>query len=389
MEPLISIHEADTRIQKTCTTLGLEWITLDQAIGRVLAEPLIADRPLPPYRRAMMDGIAFALDQIELGLPLKIAGLHAAGNPPPRSLKANEAWEIMTGAAVPDDCDTIVPYEDLAEAFTLTEKPQLNQFIHDCGHDALAGDLLVGAGTRIGPAEIAIAASIGKSTIEVFRRPNISIITTGDEAVEVDATPENWQIRRSNGPMLEAALTCMGLPPISVFHILDDPASATEVIQRVLSECDVLILSGGISMGKKDHVRAMIEQELGDPEFHGVELRPGKPFAYWKGKPQVFALPGNPVSVLATFTRFVAPAILRIQGLENFSLIKIPIESVSPLPKFTWLLPIALDANGKLSPRPPHNSGDFTSIAHSIGMVEIPPEPDFIPNQALTFYPFP
>jgi len=388
VDPLITILDAQTRIHAACQVLGSEQIALDQAIGRVLAEPFVADRPLPPYRRAMMDGVAFSSSDVRVCIPLKIAGLHAAGDPPPRALQAGEAWEIMTGAAVPDDCDTIVPYEDLAEPFTLSETPRAGQFIHDRGYDAKSGDILVPAGTGIGPAEIAIAASIGKSRFEVFRRPKIAIITTGDEAVGVDSQPETWQIRRSNGPMLEAALARIGCAPCFIAHVADDPTSASQIIRRAHSECDVLILCGGISMGKKDHVRALIERESGAPEFHGVMLRPGKPFAFWNGPPQVFALPGNPVSVLATFTRFVVPALMRIQGMASISPLKIPVANVTPLPEFTWLLPVAIDGNGRLIPRPPRNSGDYPSIAGTIGMIEVPPETDITSSTEFSFHPY-
>lgn len=389
MNPLITIHEAEALIQNSCNTLGSESVPLSQAMGRVLAEALIADRPLPPYRRAMMDGFAFASDKIQVSVPLKIAGLHAAGNPPPRALQAGEAWEIMTGAAVPDDCDTVVPYEDLTASMALSEKTEPGQFIHARGHDADTGQVLVNAGYRISAAEIAIAASVGKSQVEVFRLPKIAIITTGDEAIPVNQTPAPWQIRRSNGPMLEAALTRLGSPASFIAHVNDNPTEAAEVIRHALETCDLLILCGGISMGKKDYIRELLEEKLGAPEFHGVKLRPGKPLAYWKGKPQVFALPGNPVSVLATFTRFVIPALMKIQGLTSYSPLRISVENVSPLPQFSWLLPVAPDGNGMLVPRPPKNSGDYVSIAGSIGIVEIPPQPNFIPNQAFPFYPFP
>jgi molybdopterin molybdotransferase len=388
VDPLISIREAETRITNTCRTLGSEVVDLAGAIGRVLVEPLIADRPLPPHARSMMDGVVFQSSKTKVSVPLKIAGLHAAGDPPPRPLEAGEAWEIMTGAVVPDDCDTVVPYEDLAEPFTLTSQAKPGQFIHPRGLDAAAGDVLVPSGTRIGPAEISIAASIGRTCVEVFRRPRVAIITTGDEAVPVEATPEPWQIRRSNGPMLEAALARLGFTA-ALHHVPDEPIEAGKLIRHALENTDVLILCGGISMGKKDHVRELLEASLGAPAFHGVKLRPGKPFAYWPGPPQVFALPGNPVSVLATFTRFVIPALLRIQGISSPVPLRIPLANVSPLPRFSWLLTVAADAKGCLVPRPPRNSGDYVSIAGSIGIIEIPPEPDFTAGQAFPFFPFP
>ena len=389
VDPLISIREAESFILSSCHSLGSEPVDLLDSFGRILAEPPVADRALPPFPRSMMDGVAFNSKTVTVSIPLKIAGQHAAGDPPPRALNPGEAWEIMTGAAVPADCDSVVPYEDLADSFSLTAPAESGQCIHPRGLDAGAGDVLVPPGTRIGPAEISIAASIGKTRVEVRRRPRVTIITTGDEAVPVGASPEPWQIRRSNGPMLETALRRLGCASLVSHHVPDDPAVAGEVIRQALANSDVLVLCGGISMGKKDHVRALLEASLGAPAFHGVMLRPGKPLAYWPGPPQVFALPGNPVSVLATFTRFVIPALLKIQGLDAPAPLKIPVENVSPLARFSWLLPVVVDEAGRLVPRPPRNSGDYVSIAGSIGIVEIPSEPDFTPGQAFSFHPFP
>lgn len=142
-------------------------------------------------------------------------------------------------------------------------------------------------------------------------------------------------------------------------------------------------------MGKKDHVRSLLEASLGPPAFHGVELRPGKPLAYWPGPAQVFALPGNPVSVLATFTRFVVPAVWKIQGLSTPLRLCVSMENIAPLPRFSWLLAVAVDTNGQLIPRSPRNSGDYVSIAGALGIVEIPPENDFTPGQSLAYHPFP
>ena len=368
MDRLITLAEADALTSGLCPA-GTDEIPLARAIGRILAESLTADRDFPPYRRAMMDGIAFAADSIPATGPLLIAGLHAAGDPPPG--EAGKVWEIMTGAMMPADCDTVVPYEDLVGG--RPEKFEKGQFVHAAGSDAAAGDVLVAAGALIGPVEIAIAASIGRTGLRVFRRARIAILSTGDEAVPAGASPEPWQIRRSNGPMLEALLARRGNEVTFHKHAPDQPKECGRLLDRALSEGEVLLICGGISKGKKDFIRGLLEERLGAPAFHGVAQRPGKPLAFWPGPPVVFALPGNPVSVLATFTRHVLPALSRLEG-RVFIPWKLRMNELpAPLSKFSWLLTVVPGPDGTLRARPPSNSGDFISVAGCTGLVEVPP----------------
>ena len=384
MDRLLTLAQADAQTA-LLRPLGTEMVALSSALGRTVAAPLTADRAFPPYRRAMMDGIAFSAGSLPAAGPLIVAGLHAAGDPPPGFLPPGQAWEIMTGAVVPDDCDTVVPYEDL-ESGRPKAGFKKGQFIHEAGSDAAAGATLVKAGSTVGPVEIAIAASVGLTEVEVFRRAKVAILSTGDEAVPPGVAPQPWEIRRSNGPMLEAMLVRRGNEVVSHDHAPDDPAICGRQLDEALAKCDVLLICGGISKGKKDFIRGLLEERLGRPAFHGVEQRPGKPLAFWPGPPVVFALPGNPVSVLATFTRHVLPALARLEGRE-FSPLKVRMsEAPAPLPKFSWLLTVAMDPDGTLLARPPANSGDFISVADSCGIVEVPPA--LAPTE-LSFFPFP
>lgn len=385
MDSLISTAEADAIIASSLTIPTSELVPLTQSIGRTLSASIQADRDLPPYSRSMMDGIAFASSHFDPTRPLHFAGLHAAGDPPPPELGEGEVWEIMTGACLPEDCDTVVPYEHLNEDRTVLVEPfEVGQFIHRAGSDAQAGEILVPADQAVGPAEIAIAASVGLSALQVAMRPRVVLISSGDEAVPVDDDPEPWQIRRSNGPMLEALLHQLGYPPSLHHHIPDDESLARPVIHEAVRSGDIIILCGGISKGKRDIIRPLLEEKLGPPAFHGVLQRPGKPLAFWSGPPFVFALPGNPVSVLATFTRYVIPALYQLEGRD------VPPHPISmpggfaPLPRLTWLLPITRTG----IPVPPRNSGDFVSIAGVAGFVEIPAEADFSADQPLAYYPF-
>lgn len=381
MNTWISPTEADTLIHAALKAPGTEWVALQDSLGRCLAEVIVADRDLPPYGRAMMDGIAIPSSSKP---PFTIQGLHAAGDPPPPPLSAGHAWEIMTGACLPDDCDTVVPYEDLSEDYCeIREGFEAGQCIHRAGSDALAGDELVKKGTLIGPAEVAIAASVGVSQLRVICRPRIALVSSGDEAVAVDATAEPWQIRRSNGPMLEAILSRAGMAPVMHYHIPDDPEATRNVLSEVLAHADLVILCGGISKGKKDYMRPILEESLGEPVFHGVAQKPGKPLAFWAGPPLVFALPGNPVSVLATFSRYVLPTLMTLNGGSFKPQRQSWPEGVKALPKLTWLL--ALDADGRL--RSVSNSGNFAALAGMRGFIEIPPASSSASEPFLRYYP--
>jgi molybdopterin molybdotransferase len=384
VDRLLTLAEADAQTA-LLRPLVTEAVTLADAIGRTLATPLAADRPFPPYRRAMMDGIAFPAATLPATGPVIFAGLHAAGDPPPGPLPPGQAWEIMTGAVVPDDCDTVVPYEDL-EGGRPRAAFRKGQFIHEAGSDAAAGAVLANAGSVIGPVEVAIAASVGLIEVEVFRRAKVAILSTGDEAVPPGAVPQSWEIRRSNGPMLEAMLVRRGNEVVFHDHAPDDPEVCGRLLDHALASCDVLLICGGISKGKKDYIRGLLEARLGKPAFHGVEQRPGKPLAFWAGPPVVFALPGNPVSVLATFARHLLPALSRLEGREFYPLKVCMNEAPAPLPKFSWLLTVAGFRDGTVIARPPSNSGDFISVAGTCGIVEVPPASS---QNEFSFFPFP
>jgi len=374
MNALVTPAEALARIFGSLPETGTETVQLSAAIGRVLREPIHADRPLPPYDRATMDGIAFHSTSKP---PLVLAGLHAAGDPPPRPLAPGEAWEIMTGATLPGDCDTVVPYEEVTisnGSATFYGEIEPGNFIHFAGGDAMVGTRLVDTGTLLGPVEIAIAASVGCSRLVVSKRPVITLITTGDEAVPIEATPEPWQIRQSNGPMLAALLQASGFPDVHLIHVVDDTGLLFQHVATALAKSDLLILCGGISMGKRDHVRGVLESLLGPPTFHGVAQRPGKPLAFWQGPPPVFALPGNPLSVLATFSHYVRPALAAMQGTAPPPPTRLLLDApLDPAPRMTWLLTARLNPDGTVHPIPPLNSGAFVSVTTATHLLEIPP----------------
>lgn len=371
---LITPEEAISLILAEATGLPAESIPFGDSLHRVLREDLHGDRPFPPFDRVTMDGIAFRSSDHLPGTPLMVQGTHPAGQPEPAPLKPGHCWQIMTGAVLPPDCDTIVPIEQISlseKTALLHGPPEPGIFIHRCGSDAPANTLVVKSGTRLGPAHLGMMASIGATQIKVTRLPRIHILTTGDELIPVEQTPLSHQLRQSNGPTLLAAIDQWGPAARSWRHLPDDLDATTSGIASALEEADLVLLSGGISKGTKDFVRPALESLIGPPLFHGVAQRPGKPLAYWKG---VVALPGNPNSTLTTFRRYVVPLLHRLTGCPDVEPVTLPLaQPISQHSKLTQFLPATITADGTALSRSPQNSGDFVTPLEANGIVEIPP----------------
>lgn len=376
---LITPQEAQARMLAEARLLPAEIIPYGASLGRVLREDLRSDRPFPPFDRVTMDGIAFrSLDQLP-GTPLLVQGTHPAGQPAPPPLKPGHCWQIMTGAVLPPDCDTIVPIEEvtLTESTALVRgQPTPGSFIHRCGSDAPAGTVVLKSGTRLGPAHLGLLATVGATEVKVTRLPCIHVLTTGDELIPVEEIPKPHQLRQSNGPTLLAAIDLWGPAERTWQHLPDDLESITRAIEAALQEADLLLLSGGISKGTRDYVRPALESLIGPPVFHGVAQRPGKPLAYWPG---VVALPGNPNSTLTTFQRYVAPLLHRLTGSPEPEPTTLPlVDPVKPHSTLTLFLPATLAPDGRIRPLSPQNSGDFLTPLQATGLVEIPPGRDEI-----------
>jgi len=383
MNQLISPTEAAAKIFAHTSPLDPATVPLVHALGRVLREPLQADRPFPPFDRVTMDGITFR-SQDSSDRTKKLQGLHPAGASTPAPLLQNACYQIMTGAVLPPDCDTVVPYEEvILTATEATIDPAFEitpgQFIHREGSDALKDDLLCAEFTKLNPAHLGLAASIGASELKVTRSPRIQIFTTGDELVPIEKAPEPHQLRRSNGLSLKMALKSWGETDTQLTHLPDNLEATREALYSALSteKNDLIILSGGISKGKKDFVRPALEALIGEPTFHGVAQRPGKPLAFWspsESHPPVLALPGNPNSTLTTCYRYLIPLLNRMTGLEAESFLSLPLEKPAPIhPHLTQLLLAILTPAGKLRLLLPQNSGDFLTPLPATHLVEIPP----------------
>ncbi len=288
------------------------------ALGRVLAENIVADRNYPPFNRSIRDGFAVrAADVTQPGAKLRVIAESRAGVAFNGSVGTGECVRILTGAPVPRGANAVVMHEYTREEgeFVIFEQAaRAGQYYVLAGAEARIGEGVVNRGTRLGYAELAVAAEVGHSRIEVCRRPRIAILSTGDELVPVDGAPGPFQIRNSNNVSLAAQVAIAGAEPLMIGHAKDEIADLRARIEHGL-KFDMLLLSGGVSAGKYDLVENVLKELGAEFFFDAVAIRPGKPvvFGWCRGKP-VFGLPGNPVSTMVTFELFVVPAIEKLLG---------------------------------------------------------------------------
>lgn len=317
---LLTIDEALAQIEAHVTPLPTEAVTLAHAYGRYIAEELRAAIDLPPFASSAMDG--YALRAEDSPGSLTVVGESSAGSPYLGELERGEAVAISTGAVVPAQADAVVPIEDVSgdrEHIEVASALAPGSFVRDRGSDIKQGDLILEAGTRLGSAQIGAAAAVGLATMLCRRRPNVAVLTTGTELRQPGGQLAAGQIYDANGPMLTAALLTSGAGVEHIPAAADTAEEHRQALTRAL-ESDVVISSGGVSVGPHDLVRS-VGQELGVEEvFWRIALRPGKPLAFGvRGSTLVFGLPGNPVSSLVCFELFVRPALLALQGARRVS----------------------------------------------------------------------
>lgn len=291
-----------------------------QALGRVLAQDVISDRDYPPFDRSTRDGYAVrSADATQPGTKLKLIGESRAGVAFDDAVRAGECVRILTGAAVPNGADAVVMQEYArveGNCVVLDRAATAGQNVVPRGSESRAGDVLLSRGKRLGYAEMAIAAQAGRSQLQVNRRPSVAILSTGDEVVGVNESPGPFEIRNSNSVSLAAQVSSAGGEPVLLGNARDETADLRARIERGLG-ADLLVLSGGVSVGTYDLVEQVLRELGAEFFFDSVAIRPGKPavFGWCRGKP-VFGLPGNPVSTMVTFELFVALAIEILSGAQ-------------------------------------------------------------------------
>jgi molybdopterin molybdotransferase len=384
---MLSVADATRRILDATREMPAVSVPIARAAGEVLRENVNAERDQPPFDRVTMDGIAIRHDAWQRGVrAFTSVGVQAAGAAP-MTLGADDGCvEVMTGTPLPAGTDCVVPVERTArDGATITvdeaAAPTPGEFVHARGSDYRQAATLLRAGSRLGAPEMAVLASCGSATVEIARRPRIAVLPTGDELVPPGVPIAPHQVRRSNDYAVAAALAGRGFDALTIEALADDPATLRERIGAHLAASDVLILTGGVSMGKFDHLPAIMKDLGVDVVFHKVQQRPGRPMwfgLHGRDGATVFALPGNPVSSLVCLTRFVIPALWRSLGLTADAAPErvVLAEAVTFQPNLTLHLPVTLEPQpGGLTaaiPRPTNTSGDFAALAGTCGFVELP-----------------
>ena len=384
---MIPVTEAVSIIVEQTEPLAAERVALGEALGRVLAEGVFADTDLPPFDRAQMDGYAVrSADLRETPARLRIVGEAAAGSGWRGTLQTGEAVRIMTGAPLPRGADSVQQVEVTREtedgAFVLLERAtEPGQFYVPRASEIRAGQRVLEAGEEINAARMAVLASFGYAEVPVHRRPRVAVLATGTELVQVGQKPGEDQIRDSNSYSLAAYARLAGGVVERLPFAGDDPVLLRDEVERVAARSDVLVLSGGVSMGRYDFTKTALHARGAELFFERVALRPGKPtvFARLPGGVLVFGLPGNPVSVSVTFNLFARTALRVMQGARDAP----PFEETAVLARpakgaaeRTSYLPAALstDPEGRLLAEPLKwgGSSDFVAFARATALVIVP-----------------
>ena len=321
--PLIEVDEASAVVLDRTPVLGVERVALAHCIGRVLAEDLVAPASLPFFPSSAVDG--YAVRAVDAGKPLRVLGESAAGRPFEGSIQRGTAARILTGGVLPAGADCVVMVEDVQVVGDVVTTPSLLRAgtnFHAPGADLRAGETVVTTGTQLGAAELGLAAALGFPRLPVRRRPRVALLSTGDELVEVGAKPGPGQIVDSNRWALLAALRDAGAEVRGLGIGPDEPEALRKLVVDALREVDVLVTSGGVSVGSHDLIKPLLES-LGSVHVGRVKLKPGKPFTFATlpasggGERLAFGLPGFPVSSLVTFEVFVRPALRKMQGFAS------------------------------------------------------------------------
>ena len=379
---MIEVETALELITRHFVKCEKECVPLKRLGGRILAAPLRGQREHPPFDRVAMDGVALSYP---FDRPLRIEGIQRAGIPPLRLSGPQHAIEVMTGAILPTGADTVVAYEYVSiEGGVATLKkgytPRRGQNIHVRGSDYPRGTILLDAGTKLNAASVALIAGQGKTTAIVSKLPGVAVVSSGDELKDPGEKCEAWQIPRSNSYGIYSELARFGYSDLNLglFHVQDKEQDILTTLSKLLRDYPLLIISGGVSMGKYDFIPKALE-ELGIKKIlHKVKQRPGKPLYFGVGKAgqNVFGLPGNPVSALVCMRRYISAALQEALGGHLRKKYAVLSEDIRFEKDFSLFQAVSTEAqeNGPLWARPisSNGSGDFLGLGRSDGFLQLP-----------------
>lgn len=378
---MIALQEALDIVLAHSTAFGTETIALEQALNRVLAQPVLADRNYPPFNRASMDGYAIKKADWDQGIrSFDIVGqLLAGGDFDTSKIRERSALKIMTGAATPLAYDAIVRIEDCEAtsdkvSFTITDLSSFQNIAKE-GEDIQKGEIVLDAYQQISLGSLTALASIGAATVHVLALPKVCIITTGDEVIPIEKMPKYNQIRNSNALSLKVALHKLGIADIIHTHVNDHIDDLERQLHQAIQSADIILFTGGVSAGSADFVPQVLANAGFEKLFHKVKIKPGKP-AWFGVHPTtakvVFALPGNPLSVLTTFKTLVEPFILKCIGKSpiNYSWKQLAIHRTQRVALdefFPYLVTISRSA-ALVEPLRLNGSGDVTATLQASGL---------------------
>ena len=325
---MITVDDARAAILEKIKPKGMENVSIDDALGRILAEDVMARRNNPPMDNSAMDGYALIAADIESAtpenpIPLEVVEDIAAGAVAAKTLQPKQAMRIMTGAPIPPGADAVLMQEDTdrdGATVLVKDKAVLGENIRLSGEDVKAGETVISRGVALTPSHIGMLAVVGRARVAVSQRPTVAILSTGDELVDLDQVPEGPQIYNSNGYMLAAQVRSAGGVPQYLGIAVDEEKDLLEKFEWAM-QSDIVVSSGGVSVGDFDLVKSSLQKMGNEMVFWKVAMKPGKPLAFGKiGDKPVFGLPGNPVSSFVSFEQFVRPAIHKMMGASELGL---------------------------------------------------------------------
>jgi molybdopterin molybdotransferase len=387
MQPLTSLHDAQKIVLEASRPLGVEKVGLLQTLGRVLGEDIVAARDNPPWDNSAMDGFAVRWEDIRQQhaitkpVVLKVIEDVPAGKAATKTVGPGEAIRIMTGAPVPKGADTVVKVEETdpsPDSVRIFKEVERGGNIRPQGEDVKKGERIIAKGTQIRPAESGMLAILARALVLVYQQPRVAILSTGDELADLDERFDEDKIVNSNSYGIAAAVQEAGGIPILLGIAKDQPSALKEKITHGLN-ADILVLSGGVSMGDYDFTKAVFKELGAEMHFWSLAIRPGQPLAFGKIQGRLaFGLPGNPVSSMVTFEQLVRPAMLKMAGHRTYGR---PVVQAAFQEKFSkkpdrrhFLRGLLSREHGRLVVRTtgPQGSGILTSMVKANALIDVP-----------------